>query len=335
MNCSSFIHKLYALNPRIVSSIKSPDSLAILGPGAPFELPLAFFQVLMVFAEPKTVAEAFQMLEVDVDINEFEEIIRDFIGRDLLTPYQPDDDGAFDLRRLLTSRISADLALVNQLGASMREGRAILIPDALPGDFAEEVHRDLCRSSHWTVAEGSHDFFHYRNSAISHLEDHRPALAKCSQLFKSKETRRLISELSGQDCAGEASVAATWYRSTEYALPHDDSYASEPRSVAYIWYLTKDWQREWGGSLFWCPTGQYIAPRFNMLLMFRVMPSNVHLVCPVSPVATGKRLTINGFWTRSERSVRAAQLPTEGFISPPSYGFPSPEGGELPWAIIL
>jgi hypothetical protein len=324
MAATSSMNALYAINPRMISSIKSPDSMAILGLGDPFELPLGFFQVVMAFAEPKTAAQAFEALDVDVDADEFARIVGDFVQRGLLTPYRSDDDGC-GLQQLLDPRVFGDAARVEQIGGWMRQGRAVVVPDALPADFAEEVHRDLCLSTHWTVREGSQDFFGYRSSTLSYLQDRSPALARCSRLFKSKETRRFIAGLSGQDCGGRASADAAWYRPGDYALPHNDMQANEPRSVAYIWYLVKDWQREWGGALFWGPTGQSISPRFNLLVMFNVTPSNVHFVCPVSPSATAKRLTITGFWHHARPRAPSPSVAPDAIVSPRAYGPPAPD----------
>lgn len=324
MAATSSVNALYAINPRMISSIKSPGSMAILGLGAPFELPIGFFQVLMAFAEPRTAAQAFAALDVDVGAEEFAAIIGDFVERGLLTPHRSDDDGC-GLQPLLDPRVFGDAAQVDRIGGWMRGGRAVVIPDALPVDLAEDVHRDLCQSSHWKVREGGQDFFGYRSSTLSYLQDRSPALTRCTRLFKSAETRRFIAGLSGQDCGGRVSVDAAWYRPGDYALPHNDMQADEPRSVAYIWYLAKDWQRQWGGALFWCPTGQYISPRFNLLVMFNVTPANVHLVCPVSPAATAKRLTICGFWHRSQPRAPPPRPASDCVVSPRAYGPPAPE----------
>lgn len=324
----------YSVNPCIVSSIKSADSMLILGIGTPFELPFAFFQVLMAFAKAKTAREAFEDLDVDVPIDEFGQIVGDLAERGLLRRELPVDRER-SLRGLLEARMFSDAASIDKISASMRQGRAIIVPDALPADLAEQVHQDLSRSARWAITEGQHDFFHFRNSVISQLGDHTASLTECERLFKSTATRAFISELSGEDCTGEANVAAAWYRPNEYALPHDDTSASNPRAVAYIWYLTKDWQREWGGALFWCPTGQYICPRFNMLVMFKVTPSNMHFVCPVASTATGKRFTINGFWNRSQRNTPLAAIDPEALISPRAYGPCAPEALELGSVVVL
>jgi Rps23 Pro-64 3,4-dihydroxylase Tpa1-like proline 4-hydroxylase len=324
----------YLVNPSIVGSIKSVDSMTILGIGNPFELPLALFQVLMGFAEAKTPREAFAVLDVDVPLDEFGKIVGDLAERGLLTRERPVDRER-NLREFLEARMLPDAASIDKVSVWMRQGRAIIVPDALPADLAEQAHQDLSRSSRWVATESGHDFFHLRSSVIPHLGGHTAALTECERLFKCSATRAFISELSGEDCTGEASVAAAWYRPNEYALPHDDTNASNPRAVAYVWYLTKDWKREWGGALFWCPTGQYICPRFNMLVMFKVMPSNMHLICPIAPTATGKRLTINGFWNRSRLSTPLAALDPGALISPRAYGPCAPEALELGPVVVL
>ena len=334
MSAESPLDISYRLNPRIVTAIKSADSMAILGIAEPLELPLPLFQVLMAFAEGGTARQVFQTLDTDTDLDEFGQIIDDFVRRDLLRPEQPVDDDR-GLQELLNPTVFSDAARVDKIAGWMRDGRAVLIPDALPSELAEAVHRDLYESSHWSVVERGHDFFHHRNNAITELEDHSPALSTCRRLFASTATRRFIGALSGQDCVGEARVAAAWYRPGDYALPHDDSSGNDPRSVAYIWYLTKHWRQEWGGALFWCPTGQYICPGFNTLLMFNVVPSNVHLICPVAPSAVGKRLTINGFWRRAERVLSPAAISPDAVVSPRAYGPHALEDRELSPLIVL
>lgn len=334
MSTEAFLDTPYSLNPRIVSTIKSSDSMAVFGAGAPLELPLDLFQVLMAFAEKQTARQVFEGLDVDVDIDEFARVVAEFFDRGLLRREQPVDD-THNLRDLLNPKIFSDPALVDKIGGWIRQGRAIIIPDALPADLAERVHRDLEGSTQWSLVEGGHDFFHHRNCVIESLEDRSPALTECSLLFKSTATRRFIGELSGRDCAGEAGSAAAWYRPGEYALPHDDTAANDTRSVAYIWYLTKDWRQDWGGALFWCPTGQYVSPRFNVLTIFQVAPSSVHLICPVALTATAKRLTINGFWHRAERRTPPLPIAPEAVVSPRAYGPPAPDDPELFPIIVL
>jgi hypothetical protein len=328
MEAESHLDIAYTINPNILSSIKSMDSVAVFGTGAPMELSLALFEVLMAFAEKKTARQAFQMLDVDVDLERFGSIILEFFDRGLLKRDVPAEDN-LGLNEFLGLRLLGNLALADRFAVAMRHGCPVIIPDALPMDLAERVHLELDRSNDWVVEEGGHDFFHYRNSFIERLEAHGGALAEASRLFKSAATRRFIAEFSSRDCSGEARTAAAWYRPGEYALPHDDATAHASRSVAYIWYLTKNWRRQWGGALFWCPTGQYISPGFNVLVMFNVMPSTLHLVCPVAATAMAKRLTINGFWHSAEPRQSPLSVPPDAWISLAAYGPPVQQQPDL------
>src|ERR1043166_171745 len=237
MNRESLLNIVYHVNPRIASSIRTSDSVTVRGAGEPVELSLSLYQLLLVFADHKTVQQAFDSLDVDIGLHEFTAIVHEFIDRGLLNGDKIVDDGP-GLHERLNPEIFSDPAMVDRLGGWLRQGRAIGVPDALPYDFAEEVHSDLSQSTRWTLAEGGHDFFHFRASTIADLAAQTPALKECSRLFRSTATRRFVGDLSGNDCSGKPDVVAAWYRPGEYALPHDDT-GSKGRSVAYVWYLTK------------------------------------------------------------------------------------------------
>lgn len=143
----------YMINSNIACSIKSSESVIVTGVGVPIELPLAFLQVLMAFAETRTICEAHQSWETDITIEEFTSIVDGFIERGLLKTERPATDNV-DLRQLLNPEIFSNVSTVDKIGVSMQRGRAIIIPDALPRNFAEEVHRDLHGSSHWHLREG-------------------------------------------------------------------------------------------------------------------------------------------------------------------------------------
>jgi hypothetical protein len=66
-------------------------------------------------------------------------------------------------------------------------------------------------------------------------------------------------------------------------------------------------------------------PQFNVLMIFNVTPSSLHLVCPVASTAVGKRLTLNGFWHRAQQdSTTPLPSPKNDPVSPPVYGAPAP-----------
>jgi hypothetical protein len=70
-----------------------------------------------------------------------------------------------------------------------------------------------------------------------------------------------------------------------------------------------------------------------MLIMFRVTSANLHMVCPVALGATGRRLTINGFWHRSARGAPPDRVPGTAVVSPRAYG-PSPPASGSPILVL-
>jgi hypothetical protein len=315
MSSESSLDVPYRLTPHLASSIHSAESMLVSSADGPIEIPLELFQVLMMFAETRTAREVFDALEVDVTVDEFVHIVGGFHARGLLQPARVDDDGP-DLRAWLDPEIFGDPARVASIADRLRDGRAIVVPAALRPELADDVHGELQRTTQWRVAEGGHDFFHFRSCNLERIAGRGAALTRCSELFGSAATRRFIAELSGEDCGGAAQVAASWYRPGEYALPHNDLVIDHARSVAFIWYLTRDWRQDWGGALFWCPSGQYLLPAFNVLIVFRVMPANMHLVCPVAPGATSRRLAVNGFWHRAQPGAVVEPIAEDAVISP-------------------
>ncbi len=62
---------------------------------------------------------------------------------------------------------------------------------------------------------------------------------------------------------------------------------------------------------------------------------NFHLVCPVAPTATQKRLTINGFWHSADAPEARAQPPKDAIVSERAYGTAPPAGLEGAGLIVI
>jgi hypothetical protein len=279
------------------------------------------------------VQQSFLSLNADVSMDELAGIVAEYARYGLLVREEP-RVSVPGLRDLLDANVLATARSIEQLSAYLREGRAVVIPDALPDELAQRVYGELSQSTHWKIVESCHDFFHHRNSILSSSRPRMPAFEECAAIFEDVSTRRFINDMSGHDCTGQATTAASWYRPGEYALPHNDIIGLEGRSVAYIWYLTKEWRQDWGGALYWCPSGQYILPTFNTLVIFNVTPSNMHMVCPVAPGATSKRLTVNGFWHRGDGGEALPPIAPEASVSSAAYG-PSAAFGSTQLPVVV
>jgi hypothetical protein len=186
-----------------------------------------------------------------------------------------------------------------QISDHLRTGGLVLIRDALQEAVALKMFACLDQYSDWKVYEDYKTHFHYHHHNIYEGQPQPAELNWCRDLFGSNPTKSLIQNVSQRDCSGPNLFSASWYLPGDYSLPHNDFSGDESiyRQVAFIWHLTRDWQRDWGGDLFWCPTNRYLTPSFNSLILFNVTPHSFHHVTQVSPYATSKRLAISGWWT--------------------------------------
>lgn len=185
----------------------------------------------------------------------------------------------------------------SRIREGLRAMKLVVIRDAIKPDYAEKVHAALDGSRSWKAYEGANKDFHFRHHNIYTGGAFPPIVNQCRALFSSTRTKSLISELSNRDCSAATTCTASWYMPSDYSLPHEDCSTTEPlRQVAFLWHLTKNWEREWGGHLYWGPTQELLPPSFNTLMLFAIRPDGMHFVAPVALKAGGKRLAITGWW---------------------------------------
>lgn len=207
---------------------------------------------------------------------------------------------ALALDTYFNAGLTRDAGALNAVGRALAAGRLVVVRDAFHAAFADRMHRALDTCSKWRAYEAFEDDFHYHHHNLYDERDYPPDLGWCSRVFGSLATKALATRLSGRNCDGPTTFSASWYLPGDHSLPHTDAVARSAtanRQVAFVWHLAKDWRREWGGALFWCPQGRYLPPQFNSLVLFNVGPDTSHFVTHVSPYAQGKRLAINGWWT--------------------------------------
>jgi len=164
--------------------------------------------------------------------------------------------------------------------------------------------------------------------------DHSATLAECSLLFTSSATRSSL-----QSCRGRIAVPKLVWQlpgigqvnmryltmiqprrlplGSIYLVPFEGLAAGVGRLAILV--------SEWSVCL----------PGFNVLMLFNVSASSVHLVCPVAPIAKEKRLSITGFWHRTAEAVRVVPRVTGTFVSPTVYGQAEAEVSEASPFIVL
>lgn len=209
------------------------------------------------------------------------------------------EDIYLSIENYLNPQIFGNRENIQTISNHIIEGNIVLIRNAFKEFFVERMFCRLDQFTNWKIYEDYQEHFHYHHHNIYDENSFPPDLTWCNNIFKSNPTKEFIKSLSKKDCDGEAIVSASRYLPGDYSLPHTDlkKHGSEIRQVAFVWHLTKNWQPNWGGDLFWCPKNHYISPSFNTLILFSVSKESFHFVTPVSPYAQSKRLAINGWWT--------------------------------------
>jgi len=212
------------------------------------------------------------------------------------------------LEFFLNPKVFEDAKTKHQISDHLKNNNLVVIRDALQAPVAERMFECLDQFSNWQPYEDYSYEFHYHHHNIypdNKLYPHD--LLWCREIFASEATKALIQELSGRDCSGPGLLSASLYLPGDHSLPHDDfsDEGGTNRQVAFVWHLTKDWQRNWGGALYWCKTNRYIPPSFNSLILFNVGKDSFHHVTTVSPYAQSKRLAISGWWTGAKPVERA------------------------------
>lgn len=291
-------------------------------------LPQEIFRVLTMFEEPRTIDEA--AAHAATPREAISDAVAMLVDRELLTieaPSAPSPETPF--AAFCRHGVFDDESSIATMARHLGNGRALVIPDVLRADVAERVYEELSSDDlRWQSVEELDQIAHFRFRSLD-LERHLPPSALALRAAAAAPTTKaLMSRLTDRDCSGVPEFSASWYRPGDYTHPHDD--AQPHRSVVAVLNLSKNWRPEWGGSLFWAPSGASIEPRFNTMTLFVVRRESVHQVIPVSPLAQAKRLTLNIWWTNrtppppiDKTKMRTSRADESG-VTPSKYGA-SPE----------
>lgn len=224
-----------------------------------------------------------------------------------------DLDGVLNsIEFFLNPEVFAEEKLVDEISDQLADGRLIVIRNAFQDAFAEHMFACLDQFREWKLYEDYQPHFHFHHHNIYDESLFPAELSHCRDVFRSEATKSFVQRLSRRDCSGETSFSASLYLPGDHSLPHNDFLMrdGQPRQVAFVWHLTKEWREDWGGEFFWCEKNRSVLPAFNTLLLFNVSLSSAHLVTLVSPHAKGKRLAISGWWHGQAGS--AAETAAEG-----------------------
>jgi len=202
------------------------------------------------------------------------------------------------LENFLNPQIFSNPKTFANIRASLSSCDLVSVNDAFIKPFADAMYSVLDQSKDWALREMTIDDYYGHSHHIDGLETFPSELKTCYLIFNSTSAAKIIQDLSKVPSISSLSLASSWYMAGDYLFPHTDYILS--REVAFVWNLTKNWQRRWGGGFFWFGTLSWVLPSFNTLNLFRVTNRSYHLVGNVLPTSQGKRLSINGWWHSKE-----------------------------------
>lgn len=138
---------------------------------------------------------------------------------------------------------------------------------------------------------------YYITQAIDNNEDPGHPMHQMQGFVNSEEMLGLMRRLTGDAAIVKADSYASSYLPGHFLTAHDDQHATHNRSAAYVFSLTKNWNKDWGGHLaFYDDSGNITAafvPTFNTLNLF--MTPQMHSVQFVAPFAGVKRNSFMGW----------------------------------------
>ncbi len=187
--------------------------------------------------------------------------------------------------------------------ALTEKGIAVL-DNALIPEKADALYDELMASNVWhreqidrENEDGSR--FIYKRNRIQFDSGAEPdTMIELRDYFRSDTCLDWVTLMSGLSCFDVEGSAASMSPG-DFLGRHSDDVGGFGRVIAYILFLTKDWQKSWGGELVFEPTNEVIAPSFNKLVMFRVNKDSFHHVNTISENAVAARLNIVGWFNKN------------------------------------
>ena len=291
----------YILSDQVQFRICDKTSVELMIHGDASQISMAEYLVLMKFSRPTSLSRALEGSQTRERAKLKKTLDAHIRSKLLVSPGRASRGSrkqAPSIERVLNKRVWSKAAIAKIRGELKRD-RVCIIRNAFEPRFAKSIARELEAATSWQLFDVYRPFFSYHFHQLQPRSEYSPKLLECAEMFESDKSKSFVESLAGVDCQGAVEFDASVYLPGDYTLPHTDNVNG--RSVAYLWYLPREWKPSWGGQLYLCRSGQSIMPTFNTLILFRVLREyGDHLVGMTSPFARVKRLAINGWWKRSE-----------------------------------
>ena len=191
-----------------------------------------------------------------------------------------------------------------------------IVTNAIEDTQAEKIREELLRTDVFDIQDeskmvekgmnASETFKYSRKSIPMADESGRRAvpeyLSRLYQYLNSEPILTWMSEVSGRKC-DYFKGAGTIFRPGDRISSHNDVYFEkrpdgkiESRALTFNYWVTKDWQPEYGGRLVWERPFAEIVPTFNTLIMFLPRQVSDHYVEQVADSVTVPRLAVSGWF---------------------------------------
>lgn len=195
----------------------------------------------------------------------------------------------------------------------------LVVKDALLPDFAELLYQELMTTDQWINSDRSSftakeqalipKGYSFTREAFQLESATLPEnIKKLYDYLNSDECLQWMTNLSGRQCDDFSGACARYYGGN-HLTSHNDYYlnrandgAITTRAITFNYYLTKDWQSEWGGNFVWEKPYAKLKPTFNTLVLFPVGYDSMHHVEQVNTLATNPRLAFTGWFTATRKA---------------------------------
>ena len=204
----------------------------------------------------------------------------------------------------------------------------VILENALLPEVAEELYEELAGFDGWNYQDQKS----LSEEQIAYQETHAPgytfsrhnlqfgvdklppALQRFRGYLVSEPVRQWMADISGRRCDDFEGGAALLKEGghiaehNDYGVYRQKDGTTVTRALTFNYYLTRNWQPQWGGHFVWKRPCTRVVPSFNTLVMFLVGQNSNHYVEAVTPHARENRLAITG-WYRTIREPLQLEKP--------------------------
>ena len=226
---------------------------------------------------------------------------------------------------------------LSELNRKLQKNSRLQVADFFTADTAEYLYKLLVENKHWYMAyndgnnfyESSMDqlqalapqqrqkfmnniygrariqfqyvFYQYYITQAIELNEHPgDPLHQMHDFMNSDEVLTFMKKLTGDSSIIKADSYASMYLPGHFLTAHDDRHDKHDRVAAYVFSMTRNWDKNWGGNLaFFDDNGnitEAFNPSFNTLNIFLI--PQMHSVQLVTPFAGTNRTSYLGWLHR-------------------------------------